>query len=83
MVHDFERHVHSHDFLPADHDRNSRGVWLVVVLTGVTMLAEIVAGTLFGSMALLADGIYTSWPEALAVAVLGLSVDLASAWPVQ
>jgi cation diffusion facilitator family transporter len=55
-VHGFEHHVHRHDFLSNDHDRNSRRVWLVVALTGATMLAEIVAGTLFGSMALLADG---------------------------
>lgn len=72
MAHDFERHVHSHDFLPADHDRNSRRVWLVVALTGVTMVAEIVAGTLFGSMALLADGWHMG-THLVALAVSGLA----------
>jgi len=47
---------HAHVFLGADHRRNERRVWLVIALTVVTMVAEIVAGILTGSMALLADG---------------------------
>lgn len=51
---------HDHVFLGAAHDRNERRTWLVVGLTAVMMVAEIVGGTLFGSMALLADGWHMS-----------------------
>lgn len=47
---------HEHVFLGADHDRNARRTRLVIGITAAMMLAEIVAGTVFGSMALLADG---------------------------
>lgn len=48
--------AHSHAFLGHDQERNERRTWAVIVLTTVTMAAEIAAGTLFGSMALVADG---------------------------
>ncbi len=48
--------AHAHRFLGADHRRNERRVWAVIVLTALTMVAEIVAGTVYGSMALVADG---------------------------
>lgn len=48
--------AHEHAFLGDDHARNERKVWLVIVLTTAMMVGEIAAGTLFGSMALLADG---------------------------
>jgi len=51
---------HDHVFLGAAHDRNERRTWLVVGLTAATMVVEIVGGTLFGSMALLADGWHMS-----------------------
>jgi cation diffusion facilitator family transporter len=51
---------HEHVFLGDNHERNERRVWLVIVLTATMMVAEIVAGTLFGSMALLADGWHMS-----------------------
>ncbi|MDP9837281.1 cation diffusion facilitator family transporter [Neorhizobium huautlense] len=51
---------HDHVFLGQDHDRNERRVWLVIALTTVMMIGEIVAGTVFGSMALLADGWHMS-----------------------
>jgi cation diffusion facilitator family transporter len=47
---------HHHLFLGAGHIRNERRTWIVIALTTTMMVAEIVAGTLFGSMALLADG---------------------------
>lgn len=47
---------HSHVFLGENHARNERKVWLVIALTTTMMVAEIAAGTIFGSMALLADG---------------------------
>ncbi|KHT61685.1 cation transporter [Photobacterium gaetbulicola] len=46
---------HSHDFISLNHQGERRTLW-VLGLTIVTMVAEITAGTLFGSMALLADG---------------------------
>lgn len=51
---------HDHVFLGAAHDRNERRTLLVVGLTAAMMVAEIVGGTLFGSMALLADGWHMS-----------------------
>jgi cation diffusion facilitator family transporter len=51
---------HDHVFLGADHERNERKVWLVIALTTVMMVAEIIAGSVFGSMALTADGWHMS-----------------------
>jgi cation diffusion facilitator family transporter len=51
---------HDHVFLGAGHDRNERRTWLVVGLTAAMMVVEIVGGTVFGSMALLADGWHMS-----------------------
>lgn len=47
--------THEHDF-SAINKKGERRTKLVLVLTFFTMLLEIVAGTVFGSMALLADG---------------------------
>ncbi|WP_041170462.1 CDF family Co(II)/Ni(II) efflux transporter DmeF [Vibrio sp. EJY3] len=46
---------HSHDFVSHNHQGEKR-TFYVLLLTLVTMIVEISAGTLFGSMALLADG---------------------------
>ncbi len=46
---------HSHDF-GTDNRKGERMAHYVLLLTAVTMVVEIVAGTMFGSMALLADG---------------------------
>lgn len=51
---------HDHVFLGASHRRNERKVWLVIALTASMMLVEIIAGTLYGSMALVADGWHMS-----------------------
>ena len=51
---------HEHVFLGAAHDRNERRTWAVVALTATMMVAEIAGGTIFGSMALLADGWHMS-----------------------
>jgi cation diffusion facilitator family transporter len=53
-------HVHSHVFLGEGHDRNERRTWAVIALCGVMMAAEIVGGLLFGSIALVADGLHMS-----------------------
>lgn len=47
---------HDHDYLGDQHDHNERQTRFVIVLTAVMMVIEIAAGTVFGSMALLADG---------------------------
>jgi len=67
--HSLDRWTHDHVFLGAKHARNERRTWFVVVLTAVMMIGEIVAGILFGSMALLADG----WHMATHAAALGIA----------
>jgi cation diffusion facilitator family transporter len=64
--------THDHVFLGRRHDRNERRTWLVVWLTVAMMIAEIVGGTLFGSMALLADGWHMS-THAAAIGVAALA----------
>lgn len=49
---------HEHVFLGADHTRNERRTWIVIGLTAAMMVGEIIAGAMFGSMALLADGFH-------------------------
>ncbi|WP_323034339.1 CDF family Co(II)/Ni(II) efflux transporter DmeF [Pararhodobacter sp.] len=62
---------HDHFFLGSDHQRNERRVWLVIALTAGMMLVEIIAGTLYGSMALVADGWHMSTHAgAMLIAVL-------------
>jgi len=51
---------HDHVFLGDRHRRNERRVWLVIALTASMMVIEIVAGTIYGSMALVADGWHMS-----------------------
>jgi cation diffusion facilitator family transporter len=63
---------HEHAFLGARHEVNERRTWLVVVLTAAMMVAEVVAGSLFGSMALIADGLHMS-THAAALAIAGLA----------
>lgn len=50
--------THDHVFLGKRHDENARRTLWVVALTAVMMVAEIVAGLSFNSMALLADGFH-------------------------
>jgi cation diffusion facilitator family transporter len=52
--------THSHAFLGEQHEENERRTWLVVGLTFSMMVAEITGGTLFGSLALVADGWHMS-----------------------
>jgi cation diffusion facilitator family transporter len=53
-------HGHSHVFLATDHERSERSTWAVIILCGVMMAAEIIGGLLFGSIALVADGLHMS-----------------------
>ena len=60
---------HEHVYLGASHDENARRTLVVVAITAVMMVGEIVAGTIFNSMALLADGFHmATHAGALAVA---------------
>src|SRR6266853_6644359 len=52
--------THDHVFLGADHARHERRTRIVVALCCATMVAEIVGGMLFRSMALVADGLHMS-----------------------
>lgn len=60
---------HGHDFLP-DRSAAERSTRWVMLLTAATMVLEIVAGTLSGSMALLADG----WHMGTHVAAFGIAI---------
>ena len=51
---------HSHVFLAPDHEASEKKTWAVIVLCGLMMAAEIVGGLLFGSIALIADGLHMS-----------------------
>src|SRR6202035_5901322 len=51
---------HSHIFLGAGHETSERKTWVVIWLCGAMMIAEIVGGILFGSIALVADGLHMS-----------------------
>jgi cation diffusion facilitator family transporter len=51
---------HSHVFLGEGHEANERKTWAVIILCGIMMIVEIVGGGLFGSLALIADGLHMS-----------------------
>ena len=54
------RAPHSHVFLGPSHDRAARRTWAVIWLCAVMMALEIVGGIIFGSIALVADGLHMS-----------------------
>ena len=51
---------HTHVFLGEGHEKSERRTWAVIWLCGAMMIAEIVGGLLFGSIALVADGLHMS-----------------------
>jgi cation diffusion facilitator family transporter len=51
---------HSHVFLGDGHEQAERHTWWVIRLCGAMMALEIVGGLLFGSIALVADGLHMS-----------------------
>jgi cation diffusion facilitator family transporter len=66
--------THSHVFLGEGHEQNERRTWMVIALCSVMMVAEIVGGLLFGSIALVADGLHMSThASALLLAALAYS----------
>ncbi len=68
-IHTLEQWQHSHDF-SEDRSHAEKNTRIVMLLTAVMMIAEIAAGTIFGSMALLADG----WHMATHVAAFGITI---------
>lgn len=68
-THSIEPWRHGHVFLGARHGRHEFRTWCVVALTFAMMLAEVVGGTLFGSMAVVADG----WHMATHAGALGIA----------
>lgn len=71
-THPLDAWRHEHVFLGARHNRNERRTWIVVWLTVTMMAGEIVAGHVFGSMALLADGWHMA-THAAALAIAGFA----------
>src|SRR5271169_3034731 len=51
---------HNHVFLGRGHEKSERKTWAVIWLCGVMMVAEIGGGLMFGSIALVADGMHMS-----------------------
>jgi cation diffusion facilitator family transporter len=65
---------HNHVFLGEGHEKNERRTWMVIALCSLMMVAEIVGGLLFGSIALVADGLHMSThASALLLAALAYS----------
>ena len=66
--------THSHVFLGEGHAQNERRTWMVIALCTLMMIAEIVGGLIFGSIALVADGLHMSThASALLLAALAYS----------
>lgn len=68
-VHEHGLWTHDHHFLGQGHERSERRARLAATVTIVFMVFEIAAGFIFGSMALLADGVHM----ATHVGALGLA----------
>jgi cation diffusion facilitator family transporter len=52
--------IHGHMFLSEDHQKSERKTWAVIWLCSAMMVVEIIGGWLFGSIALVADGLHMS-----------------------
>jgi cation diffusion facilitator family transporter len=59
-THSIDDFRHSHVFLGDAHERNERKTWAVIGICAAMMVAEIVGGFWFGSVALIADGLHMS-----------------------
>ena len=58
---------HNHIFLGEGHEKNERRTWMVIALCSVMMVVEIIGGLLFGSIALVADGLHMRGRRAAAL----------------
>src|SRR5439155_4788404 len=77
-THDLSGFRHTHAF-DAGNPAAERRTWMVVAITAVTMVAEIVAGYLTGSMALTADGWHMA-THVVALSIAGFAYLLARRW---
>ncbi|HUQ29646.1 MAG TPA: CDF family Co(II)/Ni(II) efflux transporter DmeF [Usitatibacter sp.] len=77
-IHDLTGWQHSHAY-DAGNRGAERRTWLVVAITAATMVAEIVAGLITGSMALLADGWHMA-THVVALSIAGVAYLLARRW---
>ena len=68
-IHTLESWQHNHDFA-VKNDKGERRTQYVLILTAITMVVEIMAGSVYGSMALLADG----WHMATHVAAFMITI---------
>ena len=59
-THSIEDFRHAHVFLGEAHARNERKTWTVIAICTAMMVAEIIGGVWFGSVALVADGLHMS-----------------------
>lgn len=77
-IHDLTGWQHSHSY-DAGNRGAERRTWIVVAITAATMVAEIIAGLLTGSMALLADGWHMA-THVVALSIAGVAYLLARRW---
>ncbi len=77
-THDHSAWRHEHVF-DAGNVSGERRTWIVVSITALTMVAEIVAGFITGSMALLADGWHMA-THVVALSIAGFAYLLARRW---
>ena len=77
-IHDLSSWRHEHAFDTGNRAAERR-TWAVVAITATTMVVEIVAGMLTGSMALLADGWHMA-THVVALSIAGLAYLLARRW---
>ena len=77
-IHDLSAWRHDHAF-DAGNRAGERRTWIVVAITALTMVVEIVAGVVTGSMALLADGWHMATHVA-ALSIAGVAYVLARRW---
>jgi cation diffusion facilitator family transporter len=66
------RATQNHVFLGENHAANERRTWAAISLTLIMMVAEIFGGTLFGSLAVVADGFHMA-THALALLIAALA----------
>src|SRR5215471_42653 len=59
-THSLDDFRHSHIFIGDSLERNERRTWAVIAICAAMMVAEIVGGLWFGSVALIADGLHMS-----------------------
>ena len=74
-THEISGFQHNHAFDPGN-PAGERRTWIVVAITALTMVAEIIAGWLTGSMALLADGWHMA-THVVALSIAGMAYVLA------